>query len=484
MSTGVEEYVLEGERIAYHSFVDLKAIDTRYPLPRRFMSDMMKWSPERMRQHQEILFKEMVKLAWQNDFYKEFWGKAGIREGDVRSLDDLEALPVLSHKDFRKSLIEHPPFGLHGGQAFRARFDTPLKIQSSGGTTGTPRPTFFEPIEIEVQAIQVARALLSQGVRAGDVMQIPVTAALANLAWIYYRACHNYLSVIPLTTGSGKVTSSRSQLELAAHWGSNVWGGFPDYQLRLTEVALETGFDLTSLKTRLINSHLGADPGDVIRKRLAELWNCPVYDQYGTHEVGVVSFETEDHDGLYFSEDTAFIECLDPDTGTPVPLGERGNLVVTSLYRRNPPLIRYDLGDQTILKLSDGSTNGYRRLRMTRFLGRSDDKVKVRGTNVSPESCAESLSSYTDRIGDWICVVSREERERAYTDHLTLRVETKTPSAALSAELQAKLTQDLGLAVDVEMVGIGDLSDLTRSGSLGERKVRRILDLRTEKMTT
>ncbi len=484
MSAKSSDYISEGRRIAYHNFVDLDALNSKYPLPREFVLDTMKWSPERMRDHQEKLFKEVVETAWENDFYKEFWAKAGVRKGDIRSLADLEFLPVLSHKDFRSSLAAHPPFGLHGAQAFRSRLTTPLKIQSSGGTTGTPRPTFFDPLEIEVQAIQVARALTAQGIQIGDVMQIPVTPALANLGWIYYRACHNYLGVIPLTTGSGKVTSSQSQLELARHWGSNVWGGFPDYQLRLTEVALETGFDLSALKTRLINSHLGADPGDKIRNKLSELWNCPVYDQYGTHEVGVISFETTDHDGLHFSEDTAFIECLDPESHQAVQTGEPGNLVVTSLYRRNPPLIRYDLGDQTILKPPMPGCGGSRRLRMTRFLGRSDDNVKVRGTNVSPESCAQSLNAYSDKIGEWICVVTREERERAFTDHITVKVETGSPSAELADGLRAKLSSDLGLAIEVELVEIGTLRDTTRTSSEGEKKVRRMLDLRTEKATT
>ncbi|MBN8957700.1 MAG: hypothetical protein J0H17_14185 [Rhizobiales bacterium] len=473
-----EATIAAGRALAYRNFIDIDQLDAAYPLPHRFLIDVMRWSPERMRDHQDKLFADVLKRAWENDFYKAFWGDTGIQPGDIRGLADIEKLPVLSHHHFRKSLTEHPPFGLHAAPAFASRTSVPLKIQSSGGTTGAPRPTFFDPVETEVQGIQVARALLAQGIRPGDVMQIPVTLALANLGWIYYRACHNYLGVVPLTTGSGKVTSSRSQLELAARWGSNVWGGFPDYQLRLAEVAANTGFDLPSLNTRFLNSHLGADPGDIVRNKLSRLWNCPVYDMYGTHEVGVISFESEARDGLYFSEDTAFVECLDAESLRPVPIGQRGNVVVTSLYRRNPPLIRYDLGDQTVLMPESTDANGYRRRRMTRFLGRSDDVVKVRGTNVSPESCAHSLSAYADRVGQWICVVSRENKENTYIDHLTVRIESTDRSSDLGTELRTRLAQDLGLTVGVELVEIGTLEKDTRSDSEGERKVRRILDLR------
>lgn len=472
----------DDRRIAYRSHVDSDDLDFRHPLPHRYLTEVARWPAERMREHQEFLFADVLKRAWANRFYQAFWGDAGIEPGDIRGLDDLSRLPVLTHHDLRKSLAECSPFGVHARQAFESRATVPLKIQSSGGTTGAPRPTFFDPVETEVQAIQVARALLAQGIRAGDIMQIPVTLALANLGWIYYRACHNYLGVIPLTTGSGKVTPSRVQLELAARWGTNVWGGFPDYQLRLCEVAEATGFDLASLNTRFINSHLGADPGDVVRNRLRDRWNCPVYDMYGTHEVGVIAFESEAREGLHFSEDTAFVECLEPTTFQPAAPGMRGNVVVTSLYRRNPPLIRYDLGDQTILLPDAIGRNGFRRRRMSRFLGRSDDVVKVRGTNVSPEACAEALLPYAGRIGEWLCVVTRERRGDVYSDRLTVRLETREPSDSFATQLQTKLSQDLGLSVAVELVSPGTLAGDTRADSEGERKVRRILDRRESEL--
>jgi len=163
----------DGRTNAYRSHVDFDDLDFRHPLPHRFIAEVMRWSPERMREHQEVLFADIVRRAWANRFYQEFWGRAGIEPGDIRGLDDVARLPVITHHDFRKSLVQCSPFGVHASQAFESRSTVPLKIQSSGGTTGAPRPTFFDPFETEVQGIQVARALLAQGIQAGDIMLLP-----------------------------------------------------------------------------------------------------------------------------------------------------------------------------------------------------------------------------------------------------------------------------------------------------------------------
>jgi phenylacetate-CoA ligase len=115
---------------------------------------------------------------------------------------------------------------------------------------------------------------------------------------------------------------------------------------------------------------------------------------------------------------------------------------------------------------------------MTRFLGRSDDIIKIRGTNVSPESGAESLVAYMGRITDWILVATREYKGDVYTDHLTAKIETREPTSDLASELRTKLSQDLGLSVAVELLEPGALASDTRSDTEGERKVRRIMDMR------
>ena len=105
-----------------------------------------------------------------------------------------------------------------------------------------------------------ARAMYIQGVRPGDVVQIPATCSLANLGWCVYKGCHDYLGVLPVTTGSGIVTSSRRQLETAFDWGTNVWCSFPEYLTQLARVCREElKRDIRELKTKSIHSFLGPD---------------------------------------------------------------------------------------------------------------------------------------------------------------------------------------------------------------------------------
>src|SRR6188508_1654485 len=106
---------------AYRSHVDLDELDFRHPLPHRFLDEVMRWPAERMREHQEMLFADIVKRAWTNPFYQQLWTKAGIGRGDIRGLDDIPHLPVVTHHDLRDSLARCSPFGVHANQAFESR---------------------------------------------------------------------------------------------------------------------------------------------------------------------------------------------------------------------------------------------------------------------------------------------------------------------------------------------------------------------------
>lgn len=463
----------------YFRTTDFEALFRRHPLPDEFEEGMFRWPAERIRDHQNTLFLEVVENAWQNRFYERTWREAGLEPGDIRSLDDLPGLPIVTVYDFKDAIDRDPPFGAHQGVTPADAADRPLKLQSSGGTTGRPRPTFFSPIEWEVQAIQTARALYIQGARPGDVMQIPVTLSTANLGWCYFQACFYYLGVVPITTGSGVVTASRRQIELAQAWGMNILGAFPEYLLHLARTAEEAGVDPRGLNLKLINTFLGPDSEGLLRKELAEAWGCEVYDNYGTHEIGVASFECPARDGLHFNEDTLFVEVADIDSGRSLPHGETGNLVATALHRRHPPLIRYNLMDLVRLYPAGACACGSEMRRMDHFLGRSDDMVKLRGVNVYPMACLSAVQSDARSTGQWLCVVERVGEGRDAQDEMTVRVEAvegDVDRQGMRDELEARLRADLGVRVAVEPVPAGSLAELTNFGREG--KVRRLLDRR------
>ena len=463
----------------YFRQTDFEALFRKHPLPDEFERGMYRWPAERIREHQEMLFREVVANAWKNRFYRTKWGEAGIEAGDIRGLDDLPKLPVITVYDFKEAIEAEPPFGAHQGVTPADAAREPLKIQSSGGTTGRPRPTFFGPVEWEVQGIQTARALYIQGARPGDVMHIPFTLTTANLGWCYFQACFYYLGIVPVTTGSGVVTPSRRQVELMQAWGANILGAFPEYLLHLANTAEEMGLDPRSFGLKLINTFLGPDTEDALRKELSDAWGCEVYDNYGTHEIGVASFECQAKDGQHFNEDTIFVEVADIDTGQPLQHGEMGNLVATALHRRYPPLIRYNLMDLIRLYPPGRCACGSELRRMGHFLGRSDDMVKLRGVNLYPMACLSAVQSDGRTTGQWLCVLEQAGEGRDAREEMTVRVEyadEQVDKAAMQRDLEARLRVDLGVRVAVEPVPPGSLADLTNFGREG--KVRRLLDRR------
>jgi phenylacetate-CoA ligase len=461
----------------YFRTVDFDRLFERHPPAEEYVEGMHLWSRDRIRDHQEMLFRDVLEVAWQNPFYADRWGSEGLEPGDVKSLDDLSKLPIIGVDDFKESIATAPPFGTH--QVLHT-IDPPqaIKIQSSGGTTGRPRPTLFSSREWEVQGIQTARALYLQGARPGDVMQIPVSLSTANLGWCYFQACFYYLGMSVITTGSGLVTPSRRQIEEAEAWGTNMMVAFPEYLLTLGHTAAEMGVPPESLGLKLLTTYLGPDTAGLLRRELEDLWGCSVYDNYGTHEIGVVSFECSARNGLHFNEDTIFVELGDIDTGQIKPHGI-GNLIATSLHRHHPPLIRYNLMDRIEMLPNEVCECGSRSTRMNHFLGRSDDMVKIKGTNVYPMACLNAVKSQPGTTGEWLCVVDRIERGNRVEDQLTVMVELADGSAGsveLSTGLADALHNDLGVKVVVELVGQGVLDPMTNRGREG--KVRRLLDRR------
>lgn len=464
----------------YFRTTDFEEIYRRHPLPDDFVDGMYLWPDDRMRQHQEMLFRDVMAVAWTNPFYRDVWGKAGVEPGDIAGLDDLEKLPIVSVYDFKRAIEENPPFGLHQGVIPADAAAKPLKLHSSGGTTGRPRPTFFGPVEWEVQAIQTARALYIQGARPGDVLQIPATLSLANMGWVYFQACFYYLGIVSLTTGSGVVTPSRRQVELMRDWGTNILAGFPEYLLHLAGVAKEElDLDVRDLGIKLLSTYLGPDTGGGLRRELEETWGARAFDNYGTHEIGLVSFECPSRDGMHLSEDTIFVEIADVDTGEVLPNGNVGNLVATSLHRHHPPLVRYNLMDLVELKPAGPCSCGSSLRRMGPFLGRSDDMVKLRGTNLYPMACLSAVQSDPRVNGQWLCVVDRVVVDGAERDEMTVKVERidgDIDEAAAKRDLEAALKNDLGARVAVELVPSGSLADAANFGREG--KTRRLLDRR------
>ena len=466
----------------YRDSIDWASFSREYPAPDLFEQGLFRASRDEINSLQNRRFVRMMEAAWATGFYQRLWGAQGVEPGDIRSLNDLGKLPMFTSDDIKADQQEHPPYGSIHEVALAKFPGLPLKLQTSGGTTGKPRPTLFGPVEWELNALSAARALYVQGGRPGDVMQHPGTPALANYPWSVYKAAHDYLGMLPLTTGSGVVTPSRRQLEIAADWGTNVWHCFPEYLTQLAKVYRdEFGGDVRDLKTKFIASFLGSDTDNSLRRDLEALWGCPVYDNYGTHEFGFAAFECQAQAGLHLHEDLLHFEFVDVDTALPVAQGEAGNLVITSLYRTVPPLIRFNVRDLARVIHHDRCACGGTMTRMDKFLGRSDDMVKVRGVNIYPMACLPAVKSDARTTGEWFCLVDRQVSDGVIRDTMTVLVEVRGDAGGidgLKEDLERRLHADLTLKIDVELVEEGALAEQANLGREG--KPRRLNDRRNK----
>ncbi len=127
----------------FHNSLDWNDLFAKYPVPDVFERTVYKWSPERIRKMQSERFLELVAIGWANPFYSRRWSDAGIGPGDIRSLDDIVHLPIFTSEDIKNDQLENPPFGLIHSGAMALRGKVPLKVHTSGGTTGKPRPTLY-----------------------------------------------------------------------------------------------------------------------------------------------------------------------------------------------------------------------------------------------------------------------------------------------------------------------------------------------------
>ncbi|MFN8722857.1 MAG: phenylacetate--CoA ligase family protein [Rhodospirillales bacterium] len=463
----------------YCKSVDWDALIADYPPPPHFEAWSARCSDDELRALQDRRFMARVADAWAVPFYRRRWTAAGLEPGDIRSIDDSGRIPTFNSDDLKAAIAEHPPFGSHhpfGPEGFGRQ---PLKIQTSGGTTGLPRVTLFDAVAMEVQGIQTARALYAQGTRPGDVVQITYTNSLANSAWCALSGIQNWLGAVPMTTGAGQVTPSERQLEYAAAWGTTAWFSRGEYLARLAQVAQETGLDLRTLRTRQIHSFLGPDTEGHLRARLEAAWGAPIFDNYGTHEIGLVAFECRAKDRMHVNEDTVFIEFADEHDGTPAGRGVRANLVATSLHRSVPPIVRFNMRDLMIGYDRAPCACGLCTTKLSTFLGRSDEMVKLRGTNVYPLACQPSITRDARATGEFLCVVWFVGEGLDRREDLVVRAErrsTDIDADTLRADLAAALHKDLGVRVGVEIVDPGTLAPLTGLGSAN--KVKRLLDLR------
>jgi phenylacetate-CoA ligase len=438
--------------------VDYEALMRAHaPPPEYFEGDYLAL-PEVIEKRQLERLKDRARRTYEVPFFRDRFDRAGVSPADLQSLDDLSRFPAYRVDDIRKSIEANPPLGDYQGASLEGVLENPVRVFMSGATTGAPRPTLYTQWDREAGAILMARALYLQGVRPGDVVLNAWAYSTHNGAFAFDEALHKWLNCVVLTTGTGNVTSSRRQIELAHQYQATAILTTGDYLLHLADVAREMGLD----PKRDFNLKALPNIGD--RAALEEVWGVPNYQSYGFHEVQWVSVECPERQGLHIFEDAFVVQILDVDTGEVLPDGEQGAVCITELYKTGSPQFRYNIMDLSTLYPREQCSCGSWLRKMAPFAGRGDNMVKLRGVNVWPEALGEIATAVTD-VGDDYFVRAYRESDR---DEIVVSVTSDadpTRFAELADDVGTALRDATGVRIKAQVLAPRSLDEQTGFGS-------------------
>jgi phenylacetate-CoA ligase len=378
---------------------------------------------------------------------------AGVRPDDLHTLADLARFPFLEKSDFREAY----PFGL-----FAVPRETCVRLHASSGTSGRPTIVGYTRGDLALWNRLVARAITVAGGRPGDMLHNAYgyglfTGGLGLHGGAEMLGC----TVVPASGGQ-----SERQAQLIVDLKPRIICCTPSYMLALAEALERLGVD--PCDTALEIGIHGAEPwSDEMRREIERRFDIAALDIYGLSEVlgpGVAQERADARGALTVWEDEFLPEIVDPATGAPVPDGEIGELVFTSLTKEALPVIRYRTGDLSRLLPPQGAIP---MRRMARIEGRSDDMLIVRGVNIFPRQIEELILAEPGLSPHYRIDVTRE----GVLDTLTIACEG---TAAAGEALSLRMKSRYGLSA---RVAIAEAGSLPRS----DGKAKRVFDHRKEK---
>ena len=441
-----------------HEAVDYDLLTQRLPPPPEYLETSYLLDAEAIARTQLERLKERANAAYRVPFFCRRWDEAGVGPADLGSLADLDRFPTYTVDDIRESIDANPPYGDYQGVSVDQARDEPMRVYMSGGTTGASRPTLYTAWDREAGAILTARALYMQGIRPGDVVINAWAYSTHNGAHAMDEALYRWLNCVVLSTGTGNVTPSRKQVELAVAYGAKAILTTGDYILHLAETAEEMGLDPQK------DLRLTALPNIGDKHRLTETFGAPVYDSYGFHEVQWVAIECPAGDGLHIFEDAFVVQIVDVDTGELLPDGEQGAVCITEIYKTGSPQFRYNIMDLSSLHPRGQCSCGSWLRKMAPFAGRADNMVKLRGVNIWPEALGE-IATAVEEVGDDYFVRATREGNR---DEMIVSIVSPADPARfddLAVRVAEHLREVTGVRIRAEVVAPGQLDHLTGLGT-------------------
>ncbi|MDR0972540.1 MAG: phenylacetate--CoA ligase [Prevotellaceae bacterium] len=406
-------------------------------------------------------FRRTMEIASHSPFYHDVFRAHGITPEQIQSPEDIRRIPFTTKAQMR----EHYPFGLVAGKQEDA-----VRLHSSSGTTGNPTVIVHSQHDLDSWANLVARCLYMVGLRKTDVFQNSSGYGMftGGLGFQYGAERLGALTV-PAAAGN-----SKRQIKFITDFGTTALHAIPSYAIRLAEVFQEEGIDPRSTKLRTLL--IGAEPHtDEQRRRIEQMLGVRAYNSFGMSEMNGpgVAFECQEQNGMHFWEDCYYVEIIHPETEEPMPIGEYGELVLTTLDRTMMPLIRYRTRDLTRI-LPGECPCGRTHLRIDRIKGRSDDMFIIKGVNIFPMQIEKVLVQFPELGSQYLITLLTQNSQ----DEIIVEVELSDLSTDNYIELE-NIRKEITRQLRDEIL-VTPRVKLVKKGSLpqSEGKAVRVKDCR------
>ena len=428
------------------------------------------WQPESECMPRETLralqverLQAAVARAANVPFYKEQFARLGVSPDKINSLDDLRRLPFTTKADLRASY----PFGFLAVP----RRDV-ARYQGTSGTTGKPTWVAYTRNDVANWSDLCARFLVAGGLRPDHTVQIAFGFGLFTGGFgLHYGIERVGAAIIPLSSGN-----SERQLMCMQDMKPEILICTPSYALKLMDTILHAGVPRDSIA--LEHAHFGGEPWtEDMRTRIEAGLGIRCWNNYGLAEMQGpgVSGECAFRNGMHIQEDHFIFETIDPDTLEPLPDGEKGELVVTALCREAFPVIRYRTRDIGIIYSDGDCPCGRTTRRMSRILGRTDDMLIIRGTNVFPSQIEAALMRVEAVAPHYMIEVSRPGALDEVTVHIEMQPDMFSDSMSEMQNIRNRIAAAVygvtGLHMDINLVSPNTLERF-------EGKARRVTDHR------
>jgi len=416
-------------------------------LDRSFLHRQVETMPrERLAQLQLERLRAMLQNAYDNvPVLRERLQARGLRPADIRTMEDVAQLPFTVKTDLR----DNYPFGLFArpqGQLAR--------LHASSGTTGKPTVVGYTHEDINNWSDLMARSMFAAGIRPGDVVHNAYGYGLfTGGLGAHYGAERLGAVVVPMSGGS-----TERQIALIMDFKARVLCATPSYALAIAELAEQQGVDLRQSALRV--GLFGAEPWSAaMRREIESRIGVKAVDIYGLSEImgPGVACECEYQAGLHGWEDHFLFEVIDPDTGKPLPEGEAGELVITTLTKQALPMIRYRTRDITRLTTQPCEC-GRTHVRILRITGRNDDMLIIRGVNVYPSQIEAVLLTRPNLAPHYQLVVER----KGILDQVRVEVEalpgvSTQQFGAIARDVAHHIKSMIGISTDVAVQPVGSI---------------------------